>query len=74
MQAPEDNLDTLQDVESRAFRCKNRVLRFGDHHNSASKVKPSKCMSGCFHSLCRGYYDSKEHNNPQLQFIPYMGI
>lgn len=73
MQAPEDNLETLQNVESKALRCKNGALRFGDDHNSSSKVKASKCMSSHFHGLCLGYYDSKEHN-PQLQFIPYMGI
>lgn len=43
MQAPDDNLDTLQDVESRAFGCKNGPLGFGDHHNRSSKVKVSKC-------------------------------
>lgn len=73
MQAPEDNLDRLQDTESRALRCKNRGLRFGDHHNSPSKEKASKCTSSGFHSLCLGYYDSEERN-PQLQLILYMGI
>lgn len=73
MQAPEDNLDTLQDIESRALRCKNGTLRFGDHHNNPSKVKASKCTSSCFHGLCLRYNDSKEHN-PHLQFIPYVGI
>lgn len=43
MQAPDDNLDTLQDVASRAFRCKNGPLGFGDHHNRSSEVKVSKC-------------------------------
>lgn len=33
MQTPEDNLDTLQDVENTAFRSKNGALRFGDHLN-----------------------------------------
>lgn len=43
MQAPEDNLDLLQGVESRAFRCKTGALRLGDHQNRSSEVKVSKC-------------------------------
>lgn len=43
MQTPEDNVDTLQDVENGAFRSKNEALRFGDHHNRSSAVKVSKC-------------------------------
>lgn len=48
MQVPADNLNRIQDVESRAFRCKNGALRFGAHHNRSSEVQVSKCL---FHSL-----------------------
>lgn len=45
MQAPDDNLDTLQDVESRAFRCQNGPLGFGDQYNRSSEVKVSQALS-----------------------------
>lgn len=68
---PEDNLDTLQDVESRAFRCKNGALRFGNHYNRSSEVKVSKCKPFPQSSLYFGCFDSEEYN-PQLQFIPHI--